>query len=430
MEDIMKTINLKLSYYMAMAAIAFLFIVTLCTAEEIRYPVPCYEGEELAKIREWEKGTGLIGKKIDHTNVDKLKEYLIDTYYEMIKNPDDWGENWFRLTHYEPYIPHKGWIEWTKKGMGKCSVDKDGFLNGHISGTPFPNPKTGTEVIYNYEILPTWDDRRQTTANGGFAIIVDYRTGGTRSLQTHADYARIAERTILPPIPEHPNNKKGIRFGFLHYFWDPPELQGLYQLDLHYKDRSREWDSWVWVPAIRRIRRVDTTQRQDHRGGSDTCPDDFNAFQARIARFTYELIDKKELLCGRRVSHKELVHVEGRLMWQNMARERIKTFVVKAISKDPQYLYSRQIFYIDPEYWNIQMTEKYDKQNQLWKIGDYAYGRYPAPNGEIIADYCTGQIMDVQRKHGLYAANAPMIYYPNPLPLSNFKPSALNKLGR
>ena len=42
-------------------------------AEEIRYPLPSYSEKELEKVREWEKKWA--GEKIDHTNIDKVKEF-------------------------------------------------------------------------------------------------------------------------------------------------------------------------------------------------------------------------------------------------------------------------------------------------------------------------------------------------------------------
>ena len=40
-------------------------------AEEIRYPVPSYEGKELEEVRAWEKNWA--GKRIDATTIDQVK---------------------------------------------------------------------------------------------------------------------------------------------------------------------------------------------------------------------------------------------------------------------------------------------------------------------------------------------------------------------
>ena len=43
-------------------------------AADLNFPVACYQGDELAKVREWEKT--FVGKKITAANVDEVKEFL------------------------------------------------------------------------------------------------------------------------------------------------------------------------------------------------------------------------------------------------------------------------------------------------------------------------------------------------------------------
>lgn len=423
----MRKINLKFSCWIAMAAIAFLFIVMPCSAEEIKYPTYSYEGEELAKIRKWEEEIGLVGKRIDHTNVDQLKEFLLEAVYEWYKDTDKWGENYFILVPYSPFTPFKEWIECTKEGWGKSSVDEGDFLQGHISGTPFPNPKTAIEVMYNYDCYPVWDNRRQYLPDN---YQVDFRSGGVRALAADVEWPKIAERTVVPPIPEFPNNKKGIRSALLLYAWDPPEIHGLYQLDLNYKDRSREWDSWLWVPAIRRVRRLDTIQRQDHRGGGDYSLDDQNGWHGRIARNHYKLMGTKDLLVGRDNKVEELIYGgEGKnFYWQNIKRERVKTYIIEVINKDPQYMYKKQIFYIDPEYWIIAWAERFDRKGRLWKIAENTYQRNKTPTDQIDGEYCSQSHFDIQRRHSTYAKGA--WDFEREYTLSHFTPAELNRIGR
>ena len=405
----------------------FLFLISYSysVAEEIRYPVACYEGEELARIRAWEKSTGLIGKKIDHTNVDQLKEFMHESYYNFFKYPDKWGNNYFYLSPYKPYLPFKEWVEWTKKGWGKPSVDENGIIKDHVAGTPFPNPKTGAEVMYNFETQPGWDDRRNKTDQ---IFLLDIRSGGERWMAVDFEFPKIAERVAVPPVPEYPNNKKDIRQCMMIYFWNPPEIQGLYELDLMYKDREREWDMWLWVPAIRRVRRMDTTQRQDHRGGGDFSLDDQNGWMGRIARNNYRLIGRKEVLMGRDNTYKDAIYEKGGCIWQNLKMEIINTYVIEVISKDPNYMYEKQIFYNDPEYWHVAVCERYDRQGRLWKFNANAYGRGTAPTGQEVSDYASAAHWDIQRKHAS-CSNA-ILDYDKRYELSYFSPANLNRLGR
>jgi hypothetical protein len=82
-------------------------------AEDVRYPVPSYEGEALEQVKQWEKTWA--GKKIDPTNIDGVKELVPKSLYSIIKDPEKWGEVWFEIVPYRQIMPTKGDLEFTKK---------------------------------------------------------------------------------------------------------------------------------------------------------------------------------------------------------------------------------------------------------------------------------------------------------------------------
>jgi hypothetical protein len=62
--------GVKAKWVMLLVLPFCLFCVLPCSAQEVRYPIPCYEGEELTEVREWEKTW--VGKRIDGTNIDQV----------------------------------------------------------------------------------------------------------------------------------------------------------------------------------------------------------------------------------------------------------------------------------------------------------------------------------------------------------------------
>jgi hypothetical protein len=117
---------------------------------------------------------------------------------------------------------------------------------------------------------------------------------------------------------------------------------------------------------------------------------------------TYKLLGRKELLMPR---HQDIpkvkeLHKEGQCLYSGLQRERIKTYVLECIHKDPNYLYSKQIWYLDPETWWIIYSDKYDKRGRMWKIFDMGqrvvksvYNDSQIPVGEFTL------VIDVQRHH-------------------------------
>ncbi len=52
--------------------------------------------------------------------------------------------------------------------------------------------------------------------------------------------------------------------------------------------------------------------------------------------------------------YKTLSRVTGQGFWNGVQREKVKCWVVEAINKDPDYIYSKRIWYLDPENWQIE----------------------------------------------------------------------------
>ncbi len=94
-----------------------MLVPDLVLAADINFPVACYQGDELAKLREWEKT--YAGKKISAANVDEVKEYLPESFYNLMKDTNRWGEWWFVIVPYQevPYSP--GYIKATKDYYGQ-----------------------------------------------------------------------------------------------------------------------------------------------------------------------------------------------------------------------------------------------------------------------------------------------------------------------
>ena len=131
----------------------------ITTEEQLKnWPSPMWQGEELNKVREWEKTWA--GKKINHDNIDQVKEFMTEQFYNMFKNPKDWGtdELWFTIIPYQQLPVTPGQIAFTKKYAPTAKLDpnprkcfwKEGigpneFLmdweKGEIAGFPFPFPK-------------------------------------------------------------------------------------------------------------------------------------------------------------------------------------------------------------------------------------------------------------------------------------------------
>lgn len=391
-------------FFKRLAVTTFLLLVFSVSlyAAEVKYPVPSFKGDDLQKVRAWEDIW--VGKKINHQNIDQVKEYVTDSYYNILKNPDKWGELWFEIAPYREIIPTKGTIEATLKYAGTPKFGPQDELLNWTSGLPFPEPKTALEVAYNFD-SPTHGDN---WFNSMVGKMVDGVRKYDRNVQMKTYLMWCSGRTDVPPIPEINPNTREIRRASHGEWIEPQILRGTRNMTIKWKDDLREWGSWSYAAGIRRVIRMSTAQRWDHQGGSDLCLDDQQIYNYAMSNMKYKMLGRKDVLLPRHVDAKKIFngHKEGQLFDNGIPKERINIYAIEAVHKDPNYLYSKQIWYIDPETWWALYADKYDKSGQLWKVIEMGQEitklKY---TGEALAVLGYTNYCDVIRKHatiGLY----------------------------
>jgi hypothetical protein len=155
----------------------------------------------------------------------------------------------------------------------------------------------------------------------------------------------------------------------------------------------------MYYAPFRRIRRISVSQRTDTIDGSDFIYDDEYGWDGHVLRNTYKLIGRKDLLCSRRTDIAKFERIPGQAVPSNIVRERINTYVVEIKSKDPNYIYSKRIWYLDPETYLVSWTEIYDDLEKFWKCFEVLNTEFPTKQGGtkiLPSGYIT---IDFQRTH-------------------------------
>lgn len=132
------------------------------------------------------------------------------------------------------------------------------------------------------------------------------------------------------------------------------------------------------------------------------CSDDINIYDNAVSFMNYRYIGIKELLFARQQNIDQLKkgHREGSCLFDGIQRERIKTYVVECTHNKPNYLYSKQIWYVDSETWWILFADKYDREGRLWRVFDNAnYVPKSVYNDALISTVGFTLTVDVQRCH-------------------------------
>ena len=375
-------------------------------AAEINYPVASYSAEELAKVREWEKTWA--GKKIDKTNIDQVAEFMIPTLVGIYKDPGKWGSppegSYFNIVPYKQIIETKGMIAATKKYAPLVKTDPNGkILNyAEIAGIPFPEPKTGLELAYNMEC----NTRGDTYKIRWWAPSIDPRRRTDRPADQIFEEMYFIHRVDVDPKPAILKNRKGYHKGqFLHFIL-PPEMNNSRMIVMKFIDETLDYSSYLYYSEFRRIKRLSQAERTNAIDGTDMIYDDGNMWDGYLSHNeSYDFKGKKDLLVARNQDMSKVKRVAGQAQADGYDMERCNLYVVDIKHKDPNYIYSKRVWYLDSETYMIQYQELYDQLGQYWKLMIQPTGDIKSANGEMKSFAVGFQMHDLQRTHSGYTKN-------------------------
>jgi hypothetical protein len=181
----------------------------------------------------------------------------------------------------------------------KLSEDKKRVENW-VAGAPFPkldlsDPDVARKIMYNYEAR-WWEtddlDLRNFDADTGSIG----RENHAMTVEKHFvidSFKRMyfVGRLFVDPKPEFTPNKDQTRYKeSLHPIIEPFDLKGTGFTYYRYLDPSRHDDSWLYLPQLRRVRRLSSAQRSDALFGQDTDVDSYGGYAGNIAWMDWKFL--------------------------------------------------------------------------------------------------------------------------------------------
>lgn len=301
----------------------------------------------------------------------------------------------------------------TYSSQVRLSADRTSLEN-YVAGMPFPtvdpnDADAATKIMWNYQYKPLITDdvlmRDFQVPSGPLnyerSMVPDreFMVGDLRRLYYNG-------RLYVDPKPELPN-PDGIRYKeILSPIVAPFDMKGVGQLGIRYLSAARQDDTWLYVPAVRRIRRMSTAQRSDSLFGQDTDQDSYWGFSGHIAWSDWKLLGVKEMLGVVHREHYPAQRCPGSADFtfcDNWEKRRV--YVVEGVSKLPQYAYGKRILYIDADAWVVLYSDLYDRRGELWKvwIEYFTFRHRSTPESQISYDdemgYTSASMVDIQMDH-------------------------------
>ena len=364
-------------------------------------------------IEDLTQGKVKIGDLINKDNVDLVKDYLPLSIYECVKKGMvmRMGEN----LPPEKMVPRYFW-EASVKNKGKAVMDKEGTVlmpdgSPWAGGIPFPEPKTGLEIMANVKFGLGISDQYYPPYPM-FYINKEgqiYKTGSFEVRQAWA-FGRLK----VPPLGTIPG-MEDLQWKHISVFTSPLELKGLGQLTIRHYDENKNPDTgFVYLPAFKRTIRVSATTWQDNMGGTDFTWGDPQGLREPYAYWNFKLLKTQLMLVPEPKSPFPLLNLEDRSLNKEVLTDHGETFVrlgwtitpmhiVEATPKIP-HIYGKKILYIyAPPYWTgimpILAVDVYDKAKKLWKSYFDFRGLVVDADGESCALTSGGMMYDLQTGH-------------------------------
>jgi outer membrane lipoprotein-sorting protein len=152
---------------------------------------------------------------------------------------------------------------------------------------------------------------------------------------------QVRERTMRMKVLEGESGDKS-----LMAFLSPADVKGT--KFLNYEHLDRDDDQWLYLPALKRVKRIASKNKSGAFMGSEFSYEDLGAFN--VQKYTYE-------------GDAETVEMDGKPFYKTVR-----------IPKEKNSGYTRQISWVDPKSFLIARVDYYDRKKALLKtarFGDY-----------------------------------------------------------
>jgi outer membrane lipoprotein-sorting protein len=188
-----------------------------------------------------------------------------------------------------------------------------------LSGMIFAQDLSGLEVIQKVYDRPTGNDM-----TGNLIMTIENSRGNQRV------------RKIKQFVKTVKNGEKKIM-----YFLSPADVKNTSFMTWSYDDASKSDDQWIYLPALKKVKRISSDSKGDYFMGSDFTYDDLGD--------RHPLDDTHTILREEVINEKE-------------------TIVIESVPKDEEYMYARTVTWVVKDSWIGLKKEFYDEDDELLKI--------------------------------------------------------------
>lgn len=321
---------------------------------------------------------------IDAANVAEHGDKLTDGQKALLAAyPDTWRFNVYPTRRSASY-PQWVYDAIRENAMRATLVtDGRGGVNGAQVSSPFPIPQSAEEVIWNHNLR--WRGIRVRRIEGSAAVTRKGRYQVVEQLQD------MAYPYGAPPDADVASKFDNVLLAIKSKTFSPASRAGDGLLVLETINQTRDpRKSWRYGRSLRRIVRLPYFGYEFPGFGMDglRTVDDYELYNGPPDRYEWTLHGKREVLIpynayrlhGSDVTPDQILqrnHVNPDLVRYELHR----VWVVEGRLKEgARHIYSRRVFYVDEDSWQIAISEAYDMDGKFWRVMEaHAVNYYEVP---------------------------------------------------
>jgi len=314
------------------------------------------------------------GSKVNKSNAKQYSHLIPSGLMKMIEKYN----MEINVRKYEPTHPSLGYIEATNKYSGTSKVIDIGAeyrkrgLGGYVAGLPFPQPKNGLEVAWDFQYQYMGDD-------GDFYYDV-YWVSASSGVE-HTEYwrwafiCRTVNRTDLEPKPAIKEFlEKGAYYTSVTFALEPFDKKGFGAVYSRYID-PQDQQGHIYVPAMRRVLRNSFGTRGDTWNSTDQLYEDVRGFMGYPEWMYWKLVKKTTMLMPQHAGIKYgKENAKANYDFDNWPHWNTKwqyeprpVYILETKAKMSGYPYSKMIMVVDAENFTMPFKEAYDKRGSCGK---------------------------------------------------------------
>jgi hypothetical protein len=309
--------------------------------------------------------------------------------------------------------------EATKKNMGTVKQDDNGYLlhDSYVAGFPFPRPSgphKAMQIIYNWTFaygLANWDS--YIALDNVIGVNKDWKIDHVG--KGIAPIINMIGRVQFPPLGwlderARDQREQGI---YRYTVLEPRDVYGNIYCSTAFIIPEKETNVLAYVNILRRVRKLSSSDTQDQAIGQDIAMDDAWGFAQKLSPnvypYEFKIIEEREFLVPVMTDEGDsYIDSKEKFKYKNLKFERRPIWVVEMKQKDPNYIYSKRIWYVDKETLQPVIWLFYDQKDRLYRTFIPFWGFIPSMGAVHFFQFNNEDLIDT---HSTFSFS---IAYPNP----------------